>query len=110
MNARRVFVIWMNPIFREAVRLLLKHPEIEHVGASAAYEVAHEEILEARPDTILVEAAVGPVPKEAMDIFEADDFRGRLIICSLDDNRLNIFQHEQSTVVHAEDFLRLILQ
>jgi hypothetical protein len=32
MAVRRVFVIWANPIFRESVRLLLRHPDVEWVG------------------------------------------------------------------------------
>ena len=110
MNARRVFVIWINPIFRESIRLLLADPAIECVGMTTDYEGAQEEILNGDVDTILVEVEEGRIPRKVLDILDATTFSGRLISCSLNDNRLDVYHREQWTVAYPEDLLHLILQ
>jgi hypothetical protein len=42
--ARRVFIVWANPLFFDTLRLLLAQSEIEVVGESSAYEQAPGEI------------------------------------------------------------------
>lgn len=110
MVSRRVFVVWANPIFRDAVLLLLRHPEVEYVGAANNDEDAVESILSMQPDTILVEETEGQVSTTILDLFERPTFRGRLVSLNLNDNRLRIYQREESTALHAEDLLHLILQ
>ena len=58
-TTRRVFVIWMNPLFHESVRLLLSHPDVEWVGATSDHAAAHEQIMKLRADTILIEEGEG---------------------------------------------------
>ena len=52
---RRVFVIWTNPLFFDFVRLLLRHPAIELVGATSDHATSQSEIDRLRPDAVIVE-------------------------------------------------------
>lgn len=110
MVSRRVFVLWANPLFRDAVLILLRHPAVENVGATNSEEVAVEKILRAQPDTILVEEMDGKVPSTLMLLFESPSFNGRLVSLNLNDNRLRVYQREEWIALRAEDLLRLILQ
>jgi DNA-binding NarL/FixJ family response regulator len=109
MTARRVFVVWTHPIFRESVRLLLRHPGIEWVGATSDYAAAKDEILSVRPDTVLVEGIAGSMPTEVMEILEASLWNVRVIGLSLADNELSVYHREHRTVARGEELLRLVL-
>lgn len=109
MVSRRVFVVWANPIFRDAVLILLQHPEVEYVGAANSDEDAVQNILSVQPDTILVEETEGQVPATLLNLFERPTFRGRLVSLNLIDNRLCVYRREESTALHADDLLHLIL-
>jgi len=108
MATRRVFVIWTHPLFHESVRLLLSHPGIEWVGATADHAAAREQIVRLRPDTILVEEEESGVPPEALEILEACSWKVRVVGLGMDDNRLIVYRREQRTVAQAEDLLHLI--
>lgn len=107
---RRLFVVWTNPLFRDSVRLLLDHPEVDLAGTTSDYVAAKEAIMNLKPDTILVEEVEGIVPTNLMEILETNHFNLRLISINLDDNRLRVFHRQQWNIVQAEDLLRLILQ
>lgn len=109
MVTRRVFVIWTHQLFRESVRLLLNHPEVEWVGAASDHQTAQDEILKLRPDIILIEEMRDDVPVEIMGILEASPWGVRVIGLSLDDNKLSMYHREQRTVRQADDLLRLII-
>ncbi len=108
-TTRRVFVIWMNPLFHESVRLLLSHPDVEWVGATSDHAAAHEQIMKLCADTILIEEGEGGgVPAEAVEILEASSTDMRIIRLSLADNNLIVYHREQKIVGQAKDLLGLI--
>ena len=109
MTIRRVFVIWKNPLFYEAARLLLKHPDVIWVGEAQNISTVHEEILDLQPDTILFERTAAGFPADLMDILQAETWDVRLIGLSLEDNKINLFQREHQTVVEAGDLLQFVL-
>jgi DNA-binding NarL/FixJ family response regulator len=110
MAAHRVFVIWANPLFRDSVRVLLQHPEVDCVGEAHNDGLATEAILSLQADTILVEEALGKVPAMVMELFEHSRFAGRLVSVSLRNNRLRVYHREEWAAAHADDLLHLILQ
>jgi len=109
MAVRRVFIIWKHPIFHESVCLLLKHPEVEMIGATTNYETVPTELLDLHPDTILVEEAEEMGLTEMSHILQAITWGARILTFNLSDNKLSIFHREQKTVGHYEDLLHLIL-
>lgn len=109
MTSRRVYVIWVNPLFRDSVLALLRHPDVQCVGMTKHGAIVQEEILRLEPDTIVVEKTGGQLSPEVMDLFERSRFTGRLVSFSLTGNRLHVFQHEERAVLEADDLLNLIL-
>jgi hypothetical protein len=110
MATRRVYVLWVHPIFRESVYLLLKHPEVTWVGANSDYAEAQEEITRQKPDVILVEKVEGVEPSEIQEILENTPWRVDVIELSLTDNRLSLYHREQREVSQADDLLNIILE
>ena len=109
MSSRRVIVIYANPLFRDSVLMLLKHPDVKCVGVMHSDEVAEEKIESMEPDTILVEETEGHMSNEVMNVFEGPEFRGRLVSFSMDDNVLRVYQREEWAAIQADDLLHLIL-
>lgn len=110
MAIRRVFIIWSHPLSHESVRLLLNHPDVEIVGATADHLIAREEITRLQPDTIIVEVEemTKGVPTEALALLESSPCVTRVIGFSLQDNRLSVYHREERTVARAEDLLGLV--
>lgn len=108
MSDRRVFIIWTHPLGHEAVRLILNHPDVEIVGATGNQRNALDEIARLRPDTVIVEEPGSGVSIEALAIIKAGPWVKRVISFNMDDNKLNVYQHEEKTVGQAEDLLHLI--
>jgi DNA-binding NarL/FixJ family response regulator len=108
MSDRRVFIIWTHPLGHEAIRLILNHPDVEIVGATGNHRNAPDEIAHLQPDTVIVEEPGGGVSVEALAIMEASPWVKRVISFNMDDNRLNVYQHEEKTVGQADDLLHLI--
>lgn len=108
--SRRLVLIWSNPLFRDSAQALLKHPEIEWVAVTSDHVSALKLIEERRPDTILVEIIDDTPPRDLIELVTSLDFNVRLISASLTRNRLRIFDHDQQTLVHAEDLLYLVFQ
>lgn len=109
MTSQRVIVIYANPLFRDSVLMLLRHPDVKCVGVIPRHEVVAEEVSSMEPDTILVEETGGHVSSEAMSVFEGPEFRGRLVSFSMDDNKLRVYQREEWAAIQADDLLHLIL-
>lgn len=109
MASQRVFVIWKTPIFYEAVRLLVNHPDVEWTGTTSDYSSAQDEVLKLHPETIIIEEIDGCIPLEVMRILEATPWSIRIIGINLENNDLRIFHREQRTVGQAKDLLQLIL-
>jgi len=108
MAPRRVYLIWTHPLFHEAVRGLLKHPDVEWLGATSDPEVALKQIVELRPETVLIEELEGGIPPEALEILETCPWELRVVGLSLADNTLSVYHREQRTVAQPEDLLDLI--
>ena len=104
-----VFIIWANPLFLESIRALLSNPEIQLVGASSDFSQAKKEIAVLRPDVVIIEGSsdVSPIDCETLRILTTGS---RVIQMSLDDNELNLFQHQHRTLAQAEDLLAMILE
>lgn len=109
MVPKRVFIIWKNPIFHESVRLLLNHSEIEWLGSTSDIKAAQEEILELKPDTILIEDMQGSTSMEVMGFLESQIWDVRIIGLNLTDNTLHVYKHQEEEVLKADDLARLIL-
>ncbi len=109
MAVRRVFVVWTNPLFHESAVLLLKHPDIIMVGATADFTSAHEDIIRLHPDTILFEKTRAGYPVDVIGLLEAETQDMRIIELSLETNEMSIYHREHQTVVKAGDLLQFIL-
>jgi hypothetical protein len=109
MAARRVFVIWTNPLFQASIRLLLQHPDLIWAGATSDLMTAHEDILRLHPDTILFEKTGAGIPMDVMEILEADRWDIRIIGLSLDDNEISLYHREHQKVLEARDLLQFVL-
>ena len=109
MSVRRVFIFWTHPLFHEAVRMLLKHPEIVWVGASSQYTVDKDQIASSSPDTILVEEIEDTVPADIMKFLETSHDSLRVIGLSLENNQMHTYHRVERTVGKAEDLLQWIL-
>ena len=109
MTIRRVYVIWNHPLFHESVRLLLKHPDIEWVGATTDFAVAREQIASLRPDTVLVEGLKDGLSPEVLEIMNSCVWKVLLLGLNLSDNTTRVYYSEQRIVGRADDLLRLVL-
>jgi AmiR/NasT family two-component response regulator len=109
MKNCEVFVIWTNPLFLESIRALLKNPEIQLVGAGSNFSQAQKEISALQPNVVIIESSSDgpPTDYETLPILKSGS---RVIQMSLDDNELNIFQHQHRTLAEAEDLLTMILE
>ena len=111
MVIHHVYVIWTHPLVRDSLRQLLDHSDITWVGATSDFKIAVEEISRIHPDTILIEEVEGETTITAfMEIVEKFQWNLRVVGVNLDDNQLNIYQHEHQTVGQPEDLIRLIIQ
>jgi hypothetical protein len=104
-----VFIYWTNPLFHEAVRLLLNHPEIVWVGASSHYSVNKEQISRLSPDIVLVEEVGKPVLGEILKFLEVSQDSVRVIGLNLENNQMRTYHRVERTVGKAEDLLQWIL-
>ena len=104
-----VFVIWTNPLFYESTRALLNHPEIQLVGASSDFSQARMEIAALRPNVVIIEGSSvsNSIDCETLPILKSGS---RVIQMSLDDNELNLYQHQRRTLAKAEDLRAMILE
>ena len=109
MTVRRVFVIWTNPLFHESVLMLLKHPEIIWVGATADVMTTYEEIMRLHPDTILFEKTGAGIPVGVMEILKVETLDLRIIGMSLYNNEMSLLHREHQAVLEAGDLLRFVL-
>ena len=106
---RKLYVIWTNPIFRDSVRLLLNHPDVNWVGTTSDYGLAKENISLLQPDTVVIEQEESFVPSPIMEALEANAKDFRLIVVNLSDNKLRVFHREQWVITVESDLLNLVL-
>lgn len=109
MTVRRVFVIWTDPIFHDAVRMLLRHPDVIWVGATADFATAHDEIIRHHPNTILFEKTRAGFLVDMMGILDVEREEMRIIELSLETNEVNLYHREHQTLSEAGDLLKFVL-
>lgn len=105
---KRVFVLWKHPLFFEAVRLLLSHPQIDLSGAAYDDADSAEKIDDAHPELVILERS----SSEYLGGADLLDYLGRnvrVVWLSLDDNMLSEFTRQNHTVVNRQDLLSLVL-
>src|SRR5574341_880732 len=111
MMSRRVFIIWVHPLFYDTIRLLIVHPEVEVVGAGSVYTEALAEIEKLQPDTVIVEETEENKREAALEtlrLLETSSWCSRIVRISLQDNDLWIYQREQRTISNKNDLLQII--
>lgn len=109
MNTHRIFVIWKYPLFYETVRLLLRDPGIEWVGATSGLEDAKSQIAQLHPDTIVIEEEAGnEISAQIIELLDNSAIHSRVFSLNLSDNDLEIYHREHRTVLQADDLLHLI--
>lgn len=109
MVARRVFVLWTHTLFRDSVRQLLSHPEVEWVGETQDYASAWDEIEELHPDTVLVEETDDHSSGETVEILKHSSWNVYVVGLNLSNNDLRVYHREQRTVKDSNDLLDLVL-
>ena len=110
MVIQRIYIVWVHPLFRETVSLLLNHQAIEIIGATNNVESALEEINSLKPETVIVEETddTGEPHIEAFQILKACPWKLRVIRLSLQDNELWVYHHQRRSLSTSDDFLRII--
>jgi chemotaxis response regulator CheB len=110
MAIRRIFVVWTNPLFREALRRLLVGPDVDLVGAESDHQTARHQISALQPDTILIEHQPGDNSfRDVSAWLEAAAAGVRIFQLSLSENELSVYHREQRTVGQAADLLEIIM-
>lgn len=106
----RLFILWQNPLFHEAIRLLLDQPEIDIVGDSRDFLSTQSVFEDLKPDTVIIEEIQGKsiVSTDVFQIIEAYPWDFRIIRLSLFDNDLWIYHSERWVISNEQDLLHLI--
>jgi DNA-binding NarL/FixJ family response regulator len=109
--ARRVFIVWANPLFFDTLRLLLAQSEIEVVGESSAYARVPGEIEKLRPDVVVVEETEQNRAEGITSILHMLDtcsWCPNIVRMSLQDNEIWVYHREQWTINRKEEMLQII--
>jgi len=109
MSLQQIFILWFTPLFYDSLRWLLKHPDIKFVGATSNYSEALTEILNAKPNIILIEDNGKEHNEMVMEYFDTSHGAKKVIFLGLTDKKLVVYHHEQRSLVKSEDLLELIL-
>lgn len=108
MSVQKVFIFWVTPLFYESICLLLKHPDIELVGATSNYAAVPADIVQKKPDTILIEDTGQQHSVMIMEYLDSLTWAVKIILLGLTDNKLVVYHHEQRSMMQTEDLLQLI--
>jgi hypothetical protein len=108
MAVRRVFLAWTNPLFHDAVRLLLQHPEVELVGEELEMEGWIAELRKSQPDVVVMEHSPDADPRMEEALLSLPP-GAKLIRFGLEDSRMQIYHRQERTVAEAEELLQLVL-
>ena len=109
MSIQQVFILWFTPLFYDSLRWLLKHPDIKFVGATSNYSEAYTEIVNAKPNIILIENNGKQPNKKVMEYIDTSPRATKVIFLGLTDNKLVVHHHEHRSLEKTEDLLQLIL-
>jgi len=109
MSAQKVFIFWVTPLFYESLSWLLKRPDIELVGSTSDYAAFSADIVQKKPDTILIEDTGKQHSGMIMEYLDTLPWAVKIILLGLSDNKLVVYHHEQRSMVETEDLMQLIL-
>ena len=109
MSTQKVFIFWVTPLFYESICWLLKHPDIKLVGATSNYAAVLTDIVQKRPNTILIEDTGKQHSEMIMEYLDTRPWAIKIILLGLMDKKLIVYHHEQRSMLQTEDLLQLIL-
>ena len=109
MSTQSVFIFWESPLFYESVSWLLRHPNIEVVGATSNYALISADIASKKPNTILIEDTGRQSNRMVWEYLDSIPWELKIILLSFNDNKLNVYHHERRTMIQTDDLLGLIL-
>lgn len=110
MSLKSVFAVWTHPLFHVSIRMLLNHPEIDWLGSTSDYTIALDKILKFKPEIIIIEEEQeGRTPIKLMKNLESYHMDFFIIGLNLNDNKVNVYHHQEHQVIKADDLIRLIL-
>jgi AmiR/NasT family two-component response regulator len=109
MAHHRIYVIWSNPIFRDSLRMILKHSQIEWVGCEPDFGKALEEIVNLTPDTIIVEISEQFTLANLIQGLEQEESELQIIGMNMENNIVTLYHRESYSVVHEDELLQIIL-
>lgn len=109
MTTKRVFVIWSHPLFHDAVRLLLAHPDIDWVGETSDYEGMVEIVMKISPDIVIFEEDEDRSSSQILAMPEKIPSLERIIGLNLNNNELRIYHHKVKNVGHTDDLIQSII-
>lgn len=109
MLQQKVYAIWFNPIFRDALHILLAHQQILWVGDQSNIDQAVEDILLLRPDTVLIESGENANPGTLIHRLENHDFQLQIICMNINTNEATLYHRDYRSVYQEEDLLQFIL-
>lgn len=111
MAARRVLIAWTSPLFYEAMRLLLNHPDVELAGETREYGAVTTLVEDLSPDIVIVEqAADDHSADKALPILTASQWQARVVCLGLQDNILRVYRRDTYIVAQPDDLLNLVLE
>lgn len=107
---RRVFIVWIHPLFVSSLKLVLQHPEIEWAGSAMDDEHLPEKIATIQPDTVLVEGVDENSIHKVTSILEFSHGNMRVIGLNLSDNQITVGNIGQDNLIGKDDLIRLVLK
>jgi hypothetical protein len=108
MSTQKIFIFWVTPLFYESICWLLKHPDIQLVGATSNYAALPTDIVQKRPNTILIEDTGKQHSEMIMEYLDSLPWAIKIILLGLMNNTLIVYHHEQRSMVQTDDLHKLI--
>ena len=105
----KVYVIWSNPIFRDALHMLMRKGSFDWVGSATDIDQALEEIWQIKPDTVVIENSRGNILDDLIEKLESSEYRIQIICMNLDNNQAVLYRREVRFVIHEDELTDLIL-
>lgn len=110
ITKRRVFIVWVNQLFFDSLRLVLRHPDIEWAGSSADVGNLATLIDDFQPDTVLVEEVNDDHISRLINILSYSHGKMQVISLNLNDNQITVCIIGQDHLIKVDDLIRLVLK
>lgn len=104
---RRVFVLWENPLFFDAVRLLLRQPGVTLVGSTSDHDSLLDRAKSLKSHVVIIEKT-GSKDMDNKAVLSLLKDELSVIFLSLDDNELSFYHSHHHTEASVDDLLNLI--